>query len=130
MPPFWKDVSGGKLDLSQAREHNENMSLSLPRIVTLIEGMEARKEKGFRVSPQTAPLIIEALRLYARAPVGEPAGYKVERWDWRGDRVQETVATATLVMIGHAAFHAAVEQYPGASLTLRQGARVILKSPE
>jgi hypothetical protein len=128
--PFWKDVSGGKLNLSQAREHNENMSLSLPRIVTLIEGMEARKEKGFRVSPQTAPLIIEALRLYARAPVGEPASYKVERWDWRGDRVQETVATATLVMIGHAAFHAAVEQYPGASLTLRQGARVILKSPE
>jgi hypothetical protein len=128
--PFWKDVSGGKLDLSQAREHNENMSLSLPRIVTLIEGMEARKEKGFRVSPQTAPLTIEALRLYARAPIGEPARYKVERWDWRGDRVQETVATATLVMIGHAAFHAAVEQYPGASLTLRQGARVILKSPE
>jgi hypothetical protein len=26
-------------------------------------------------------------------------------------------------MIGHPAFHAAVEQYPGASLTLRQGAR-------
>ncbi len=64
-----------------------------------------------------------------RAPVGEPASYKVERWDWRGDRVEETVATATLVMIGHAAFHAAVEQYPRARLTLRQGARVILKSP-
>ena len=26
--------------------------------------------------------------------------------------------------------HAAVEQYPGARLTLRQGARVILKRPE
>ena len=33
-------------------------------------------------------------------------------------------------MIAHAAFHASVEQYPGASLTLRQGARVILKYPE
>jgi hypothetical protein len=44
--------------------------------------------------------------------------------------VEETVATTTLVMIGHAAFHAAVEQYPGARLTLRQGARVILKRPE
>jgi len=32
-------------------------------------------------------------------------------------------------MIGHAAFHAAVKQYPGARLTLRQGVRVILKSP-
>jgi hypothetical protein len=47
-----------------------------------------------------------------------------------GDRVEETVATATLMMIGQAAFHAAVEQYPGASLTLLQGARGILKSPE
>ena len=44
--------------------------------------------------------------------------------------VEETVATTTLVMIGHAAFPAAVEQYPGARLTLRQGARVILKRPE
>ena len=40
------------------------------------------------------------------------------------------MATATLIMIGHAAFHAAVEQYPRASLTLRQGTRVILKHPE
>jgi hypothetical protein len=36
------------------------------QILDLIERMEARKEKGFRVSPQTAPLIVEALRLYAR----------------------------------------------------------------
>jgi hypothetical protein len=33
-------------------------------------------------------------------------------------------------MIGHAAFHAAVKQYPRSRLTLRQGARVILKYPE
>ena len=33
-------------------------------------------------------------------------------------------------MIGHAAFHAAVEQYPRTRLTLRQGARVVLKWPE
>ena len=44
--------------------------------------------------------------------------------------VEEIVASASLIMIGRAAFHAAVEQYPGASLTLRQGTRVILKSPE
>jgi hypothetical protein len=40
------------------------------------------------------------------------------------------VASASLIMIGHAAFHAAVEQYPRSRLTLRQGARVILKWPE
>jgi hypothetical protein len=43
----------------------------------------------------------------------------------QGAHVEEIVASASLIMIGHAA----VEQYPGASLTLRQGTRVILKSP-
>jgi hypothetical protein len=28
--------------------------------------MEAHKATGFRVSPETAPVVIEALRLYAR----------------------------------------------------------------
>jgi hypothetical protein len=40
----------------------------------------------------------------------------------QGARVEEIMASASLIMIGHAAFHA-VEQYPGASLTLRQGTR-------
>ena len=92
--------------------------------------MESRKEKGFRISPQTAPLVIEGLRLYARMNVGEPASYKVERWDWKDEHVEEIVASASLIMIGQAAFRAAVEQYPRSRLTLRQGARVILKYPE
>ena len=37
---------------------------------------------------------------------------------------------AAFVLIGHAAFHAAVEQYPRTRLTWRQGARVILQYPE
>ena len=102
----------------------------VPNVLALVERMEVRKEKGFGVSPQTAPLIIEALRVYARLHVGEPAEYKVERWDSRDAHVEEIVATATLIMIGHAAFHAAVEQYPRSRLTLRQGARVILKHPQ
>jgi hypothetical protein len=72
--------------------------------------------------------VIEALRLYARMHVGEPAKYKVERWDWKEAHVEEIVASASLIVIGRAAFHAAVEQYPGTRLTLRQGIRVILKS--
>jgi hypothetical protein len=62
--------------------------------------------------------------------VGEPAKYKVERWDWKDSHVEEIVASASLIMIGQAAFHAAVEQYPRTRLTLRQGARVTLKSPK
>jgi hypothetical protein len=106
------------------------MPLSVPNVLALVERMEARKEKGFGVSPQTAPLIIEALRVYARMHAGEPAKYKVERWDSQDAHVEEIVATASLIVIGHAAFHAAIEQYPRSRLTLRQGARVILKYPE
>jgi hypothetical protein len=40
--------------------------------------------------------------------------------------VEEIIAIAGLIMIGHAAFHAAVEQFPRSRLTLRQGAHVIL----
>jgi hypothetical protein len=106
------------------------MPLSVPNVLALVERMEARKEKGFGVSSQTAPLIIEALRVYARMHAGEPAKYKVERWDSHDAHVEEIVATASLIVIGHAAFHAAIEQYPRSRLTLRQGARVILKYPE
>jgi hypothetical protein len=106
------------------------MHVSPLHILDLIKRMEARKEKGFGVSAQTAPLVIEALRLYARMHAGEPAKYKVERWDGKDSHVEEIVASASLVMIGHAAFHEAVKQYPRTRLTLRQGARVILKSPE
>jgi hypothetical protein len=105
------------------------MSRSVPNLIDLIGRMEARKQRGFGISPETAPLVIEALRLYAGRQVGGPANYKVERWDLQGAHVEEIVASASLIMIGHAAFHAAVEQYPGASLTLRQGTRVILKHP-
>ena len=62
--------------------------------------------------------------------LGEPANYKVERWDWKDLHVEEIVASASLIMIGQAAFHAAVDEYPGARLTLRQSARVVLKYPE
>ncbi len=72
--------------------------------------------------------MIEALRLFARIRVGEPAKYKVERWDWKDSHVEEIVASASLIMIGQAAVRAAVEPYPRRTrLTFCQGARV---SPE
>jgi hypothetical protein len=98
------------------------MPVSPLHVLKLVEGVDARKEKGFRVSPQTAPLVIEALRLFARMHVGEPAKYKVEKWDWKDLHVEEIVASASLIMIGRAAFHATVEQYPRTRLTLRHGA--------
>ena len=55
----------------------------------------------------------------ARMQVGEPANYKVERWDWKDLHVEEIVSSASFIIIGQAAFHATVEQYPGTRLTLR-----------
>ena len=46
------------------------MSLSMPKIFELVERMEARKGRGFGISSETAPLVIEALRLYARMHAG------------------------------------------------------------
>jgi hypothetical protein len=65
--------------------------------------------------------VIEASRLFARIHVGEPAKYKVERWDWNDSHVEEIVAPASLIMIGQAAFRAAVEQYPDTRLTFAAG---------
>jgi hypothetical protein len=54
--------------------------------------------------------------------VPEGASHKLEKWDWKDSRAEEIVASASLTMIGRAAFAAAVEQHPGARLTLRHGA--------
>ena len=86
-------------------------------LLKLIEGMEARISKGFRVCPETAPLMVEALRLYARMHAIEPANFRVEKWDWRNQHVEEVVASTSLLMVGRAAFEAR-DQYSGSQLTL------------
>jgi hypothetical protein len=46
--------------------------------------------EGLHASPQTAPPVIEALRLYARVQTGAPAKYKVEKWDRRDAHVERS----------------------------------------
>ncbi|MBV9976173.1 MAG: hypothetical protein JO105_12350 [Hyphomicrobiales bacterium] len=70
--------------------------------------------------------MIEALRHYANAALGNNAAYRV--WDSREQHVEEVLATASLILVGKAAFAAAIEQYPGVRLTLRHGIRVIDKT--
>jgi hypothetical protein len=55
------------------------MLISPECLIKLTEDMESRVSTGFRVSADTAPVIVEALRLYARMHVSEPATYKVEK---------------------------------------------------
>jgi hypothetical protein len=101
--------------------------LSPHEVATLADRMAQRPGKTLHLLPATAELVIEALRFYARARAPENPLFKVERWDWKGSHVEEIVASASLIMIGKAAFGAAVEQFPHMSITLRQGARVIEK---
>lgn len=51
--------------------------------------------------------------------------FHVEQWDASGVHLEELVAAARNLLIGRAAFRAAVALYPRARLTLRHHARVI-----
>jgi hypothetical protein len=99
-------------------------------LVDLANRMENRAPRAFSVSPATAPIVIAALRQMASAMMKCDGLFKVERWDARGLHVQEVLASASNVLIARGAFAAAIEMHPRAHLTLRQGIRIISKSPE
>jgi hypothetical protein len=101
------------------------MLTSPMKIMELAARMQERSEKGFRISPETANLVITALHYFAAAQAPEPASFKIEQWDWKGLHVEQVVASASLIVIARTAFATAREQLPGARLTLRQGIRVI-----
>jgi len=53
--------------------------------------------------------------------------YRIDRWDTNGNLLDH-VADIDDLRVALAAYEAACERWPGASLTLRQGARVIADS--
>jgi hypothetical protein len=53
------------------------------------------------------------------------SAFQVELWDQQAGRIRWVVAAAASITIGHAAFDAAVGQYPGQRLALRKGAMLI-----
>jgi hypothetical protein len=103
------------------------MTVPVAKVFELAERMQARAEKGFRVSPATAPLIVQALRFFANSQALARKDFTVEKWDHKGLHVEEIVASAGSIVVAHAAFAAAAEQYPAENLTLRNGAHVIKK---
>jgi hypothetical protein len=88
-----------------------------------------RVGQDFHISPQTASADHRGASALCPRAGGEPAPFKVERWDFHELHVAEIAASANLlIIVAKAAFKAAAEQYPGARLTLRQGIRVIEKT--
>jgi hypothetical protein len=55
---------------------------------------------------------------------------RVELWDSYGNHIRWVVAATGNVAIGHAAFEAAVANWPNERFTLRQGALLIREHPE
>jgi hypothetical protein len=55
--------------------------------------------------------------------------YRVELWDRHSQHVRWVVAAAGTVTIAHAAFDAAVVNWPRERFTLRQGIKLIREHP-
>jgi hypothetical protein len=51
--------------------------------------------------------------------------FRIDMWDPSGDNLVEHIAGVEDFQVAQATYRAAVERWPGAAITLRQGARVI-----
>jgi hypothetical protein len=51
--------------------------------------------------------------------------FRVDRWDQPGDNVLDHVANVEDFTVAVAAFEAACRRWPGDTITLRQGARIV-----
>lgn len=105
------------------------MDFDPDHIRELAKRMETRPN-GFRVSAQTAPLVIKALRTYAVLSQRVEGSFTVDVWTADHNHIVETLATAGNHAVGKAAYLATVEVRPGAPVTLRHGIRMILANYE
>ena len=51
--------------------------------------------------------------------------FRVDRWDQLGDNILDLVAGIEDFQVAQATFEAACKRWPGETITLRQGARVV-----
>jgi hypothetical protein len=51
--------------------------------------------------------------------------YRIDRWDQGGDNIIEHVAEVEDLILARATFELACTRWPGETITLRQGSRVI-----
>lgn len=102
------------------------MDWTYDAVVALYKAMQGRAKRGFRVSAETAPLIIWALQHYAREHFLQPtAQFDVDVWDAAGSRIERRFARIADLEMARVAFDRAVAGNPHAEVTLRQGIRTI-----
>jgi hypothetical protein len=98
----------------------------------LIEELRAECKRMWGTSSALYFRIDELLRELANPNLHEifsTGAFQVELWDQHAARIRWVVAAAASITIGHAAFDAAVGQYPGQRLSLRKGAMLIREHP-
>jgi hypothetical protein len=54
--------------------------------------------------------------------------YRIDRWDEAGDNIMEQVAGVQDLILARATFELACTRWPGETITLRQGSRVLADS--
>ena len=114
--------------MSQAPEEEDGQLHTLG----LIEQLRAECKQMWGTSSELYFRIDELLRQLANPNLHEifsTSAFQVELWDHRAGRIRWLVAATASITIGHAAFDAAVGQYPGQRLALRKGAMLLREYP-
>jgi hypothetical protein len=98
----------------------------------LIEELRSECKRMWGTSSELYFRIDELLRELANPNLHEifsTSAFQVELWDQHAGRIRWVVAATASITIGHAAFDAAVGQYPDQRLSLRKGAMLIREYP-
>ena len=104
------------------------MAWSHSEIELLAKRMESR-QGGFRVSAKTAPLVVLALRHYAREGLVAPlSGFQIDVWTPGLTHMVDHVALVRNLEVAHAAYQATVAALAPHSVTLRRGAMLMRSS--
>lgn len=114
------------------RNEQKRQDWTFDVVIDLACRMEAKARTGFSVSPDTAPLVIAALKHYAREHFAEPpTAYTVDIWDSPvGDRVVRQYAVLSDLFAARDVFARAAAQHPAVLVTVRQGIRVVERSKD
>jgi len=98
----------------------------------LLEELRRECSLHWSTSSELYGKIDSALRKLANPNLHDIANmsFRVELWDQQANHVRWVVAAAGSVTVGHAAFDAAVANWPNERFTLRQGIMLIREHPD
>jgi len=98
----------------------------------LLEELRRECSLHWHTSSDLYGKIDSALRKLANPNLHDIANmsFRVELWDQHANHVRWVVAAAGSVTVGHAAFDAAVANWPNERFTLRQGIMLIREHPD